>query len=609
MTRAFLVAVILVLGSATAADAATQRVLVTGDSLVQPLDDLMVRPISRAGGRVIKDSRPGTSLTRPLILDWLEHARRQVRKHRPRVTVVFLGAGDTGSLTTAGGRSVPCCQRPWIDAYADLVERMMRTYMRHKRRHVYWLTLPLPRQDSRRQQFLAINYAIAQAARKAGSKTHVVDTVPVLSPGDRYHRKLRYRGEPVVVRDGDGVHLTRDGARIARDLVVRAMRSDGVLRAGARAAATAGTASLAYEEPLPELEIGAAYALSVEAGQATSNNIAVAESTDAFLVTDAGAALQPGQGCVAVTAQTVRCPTPREVTDRSVFVDARGGGDQVSLERVSAGTLAEARGGGGRDLLYGSGGDDLLDGGHGRDSLSGGEGDDLLDGGAGDDAAGGGPGQDTISYQLRTRPVTVDLARQRGGRRGEHDRLFDIETVLGSTAADVLRGTSGADSLHGGEGSAHDRVVGRGGDDALIGYRAIGGRGDDVVDGRRLSCGRGDDGVFLRAGHSGGPYPRSCEYVITLYVVLRPRPIVRSERRAVFGVRCHNPRPCRGALTLRDSKGVVGRERFALRRPDESGSFHPVRIRFDRAPAQRVGTLHVTGVRVYQASSVKVRLR
>jgi hypothetical protein len=34
-----------------------------------------------------------------------------------------------------------------------------------------------------------------------------------------------------------------------------------------------------------------------------------------------------------------------------------------------------------------------------------------------------------------------------------------------------------------------------------------------------------------------------------------------------------------------------------------------VRIRFDRAHAQRVGTLHVTGVRVYQASSVKVRLR
>ena len=55
----------------------------------------------------------------------------------------------------------------------------------------------------------------------------MVDTVPVLSPNNRFRRKLRYRGRSVVVRDGDGVHLTTAGARMARDLVVRAMRADG----------------------------------------------------------------------------------------------------------------------------------------------------------------------------------------------------------------------------------------------------------------------------------------------------------------------------------------------------------------------------------------------
>ena len=200
MTRALLVAVVLLLGSAATAEAAPLRVLVTGDSLVQPLDDLMVRPVERAGGRAIRDPRPGTGLTTPLVLDWVKHARRQVRNQRPHATVVFIGAGDTEPLTIAGGPRVACCQRAWIDAYADRVEQMMRTYMRRKRRPVYWLTLPMPRQESRRQQFLAINYAIAQAARKAGSKAHVVDTVPALSPGNRFHRRLRYRGESVVVR-------------------------------------------------------------------------------------------------------------------------------------------------------------------------------------------------------------------------------------------------------------------------------------------------------------------------------------------------------------------------------------------------------------------------
>jgi hypothetical protein len=56
-----------------------------------------------------------------------------------------------------------------------------------------------------------------------------VDTIPALSPGNRYRRRVRYRGKTVVVRGRDGVHLTTAGARIARDLVVRAMRADGVL--------------------------------------------------------------------------------------------------------------------------------------------------------------------------------------------------------------------------------------------------------------------------------------------------------------------------------------------------------------------------------------------
>ena len=102
---------------------------------------------------------------------------------------MFIGAGDTEPLTSASGPRVACCRRAWIDAYADRVEQMMRTYMRRSGAPSYWLTLPTARQESRRQQFLAINYAIAQAARKAGGKAHVVDTVPALSPNSEFHRK------------------------------------------------------------------------------------------------------------------------------------------------------------------------------------------------------------------------------------------------------------------------------------------------------------------------------------------------------------------------------------------------------------------------------------
>jgi hypothetical protein len=608
VVRAFLVAV-LVLGPTAAAEAAPVRVLVTGDSLVQPLDDLMVRPVERRGGRVFKDPRPASGLTRPFVLDWPKHARRQVRKRRPDATVMFIGAGDTEPLTSRSGRRVLCCQRDWIDAYADLVERMMRTYMRRKRHDVYWLTLPLPRQKDRRPQFLAINYAIAQAARKAGAKAHVVDTVPVLSPSNEFHRRVRYHGRSVVVRDRDGVHLTRAGARIARDLVLRAMRRDGVLRRTARSAARAGRVSLAYEKPLPEIEIGAAYALSVETGPGQSNRIAVSEDGDAFTVEDDGAPLRPGAGCSAVTARQVRCPTTRPVEDRSVFVDAGGAPDSVVLSGVRPDTFAEARGGAAGDVIYGSAGDDFLSGDGGADAVVGGTGVDELDGGGGGDILGGGPGRDGVSYQRRTRPVTVDLARGRGGARGEHDRFFDIESVIGGIAADELRGTNADNTLVGGEGNAHDQLVGRGGDDGLIGYRALGGRGDDVLDTHRPACGRGQDSIFPRTFSPPGPFARSCERVIAIFAVLRPQPIESSRHAAVFGVRCEHTGPCRGALELRDARGRIGRKRFSLRRRGDSVALHHVRIPFARRPARRLVTLDIEGVRAYQHSSFRVRLR
>ena len=228
MALALGIALLLAAPAAAAAEPSL-RVLATGDSLIQPLDEKLKRPVARADGRVLRDPHPGTGLTKPLTLDWERYAARQARKRRPHATVMFIGANDSQSLRSEAGPRVKCCRRAWIDAYADRVEHMMRSYMRGSRGYVYWLTLPTPRQEERRPLFAAVNFAIAQAATAAGGNARVVDTVPALSPGNRFKRRLRYRGKRVVVRDRDGIHLTGHGAAIARDLVVRSMRADGLL--------------------------------------------------------------------------------------------------------------------------------------------------------------------------------------------------------------------------------------------------------------------------------------------------------------------------------------------------------------------------------------------
>jgi hypothetical protein len=215
-------------GSVAATESPAPRVLVTGDSMVEPLDRQLGAAVKRAGGRAFRDPRPGTGLTRPLILDWVRHARRQAKRHRPRATVMFIGANDSAALRAGDGREVECCRRAWIAAYADRVERMMRIYRRGSRAWVYWVTLPMPRGREHWPRFKATNLAIAQAGEAAGERVRVVDTIPALSPGNRYRRRVEYRGRTVTVRDKDGVHLTVGGSRIVRDLVTRAMRADGV---------------------------------------------------------------------------------------------------------------------------------------------------------------------------------------------------------------------------------------------------------------------------------------------------------------------------------------------------------------------------------------------
>jgi hypothetical protein len=107
---------------------------------------------------------------------------------------------------------------------------MMRHYARDGAGFVYWLTLPTPRPETQARRMAGVNLALEQAAAAANrERVRLVDTIPALSPGNEYRRKVRYRGRTVVVRGRDGVHLTTAGARIARDLVVRAMRADGVL--------------------------------------------------------------------------------------------------------------------------------------------------------------------------------------------------------------------------------------------------------------------------------------------------------------------------------------------------------------------------------------------
>jgi Ca2+-binding RTX toxin-like protein len=145
-----------------------------------------------------------------------------------------------------------------------------------------------------------------------------------------------------------------------------------------------------------------------------------------------------------------------------------------------------------RDTIVGDSGNNDLLGGNGADSLSGNGGNDTLTGGEGDDTLNGGTGTDTASYAGAASAVTVTLAStsaQNTGGAGS-DTLSNLEnltgssyndTLIGGTAANLLKGELGHDNLNGGLGN--DTLEGSDGDDTLTGSTGddslIGGTGLD----------------------------------------------------------------------------------------------------------------------------------
>jgi lysophospholipase L1-like esterase len=204
-----------------------RTVLVTGDSLAQPLDAKVARAFSRAatGVSVVRDARIGTGISQSDLLDWGRLSVTQVRKRRPDAVVVFMGANE-GFPFRSGQRTVECCGPDWAAAYAYRVRRVMNAYRQAGAARVYWLNLPAPRDRDRQRISRAVNAAIAVAAEPYRAQVRVLDLAAVFTPGGRYRDAMDVGGRRRIVREPDGIHLNDEGAAVALGPVLAALRAD-----------------------------------------------------------------------------------------------------------------------------------------------------------------------------------------------------------------------------------------------------------------------------------------------------------------------------------------------------------------------------------------------
>lgn len=204
---------------------ALRSLLVTGDSMAQPLDVALARALSEDGVRVERDVHIGTGITKTDLVDWGSLSTLQAREE-PDAVVMFMGANEGFALPLPAGGSVECCGPRWAAVYATRARTMMDSYRRDGDARLYWLTLPLPRSDGRQEIARAVNAAIEVAAQPFRAHVRIVDVTELFTPGGRYRAAMPVGGRNTIVRQADGIHLNDAGARLARDLLLERLRED-----------------------------------------------------------------------------------------------------------------------------------------------------------------------------------------------------------------------------------------------------------------------------------------------------------------------------------------------------------------------------------------------
>jgi hypothetical protein len=219
----------LAIGLDEPANLELDKLLVTGDSMAIPLDSVLAQRLSSSGVEVVRDPKLGSAISYDEFLDWGQVSSAQVRDEEPDAVVMFIGAGEGYPLEAPGGGEVECCSAEYAAAYANRVRQVMRTYLSDEEARVYWLSVPRSRNDRQWEISQLVNEAARIAAVPFLSRVRMIDLVSIFTPDGVYRDSMEIDGNETIVRESDGLHLTRPGAELAADAVMERLGQDFAL--------------------------------------------------------------------------------------------------------------------------------------------------------------------------------------------------------------------------------------------------------------------------------------------------------------------------------------------------------------------------------------------
>jgi hypothetical protein len=160
----------------------------------------------------VKAFKSGTGLARPEVFNWQVEYPAMLASNKPDVVLVVIGAND-GQGFVDNGVTYPFGSEGWKRIYQGRVEAFLHTVSANGAQ-VVWLGLPPMKSDSYNAHIALINridYAVVQATPGAVW----FSTAGLVGTADGGFQDFgEVNGRTVRLRQGDGIHLSDDGATL-----------------------------------------------------------------------------------------------------------------------------------------------------------------------------------------------------------------------------------------------------------------------------------------------------------------------------------------------------------------------------------------------------------
>ncbi len=186
--------------------------------MAQVFGESLVRLASETG--VIEptlDYRISSGLTRPDYFDWPAHLRAVLEREQPEVLVLVFGANDAQGIVTPEGEIYQPFEDGWVAEYRRRVREVM-DLVEGPDRLVVWVGQPIAASQEYSRRMARLNAIYAEEAAGRPGVVFVDSWSLFVDGSGQYSAYLPDEdGDIVLMRQDDGIHLTRAGGdRLAK---------------------------------------------------------------------------------------------------------------------------------------------------------------------------------------------------------------------------------------------------------------------------------------------------------------------------------------------------------------------------------------------------------